>query len=97
MTVDQFPIHKMHALIDLISELTTDKQQEFLNELVEELENDFKRRIQLPIDWNAVLNRLFDLADKYLEIKRIQRTFRLQRSRETSSLLTILDINFTII
>jgi hypothetical protein len=71
MTVDQLPIQKLHALIDLLSELTPDKQQEFLNELVEELEKDFKRRTQPPIDWNVVLNRLFDLADKYLEIKRI--------------------------
>jgi len=71
MTIDQLSIQKLHALIDILSELTPDKQQKFLNELVEELEKDFKRRIQPPIDWNAVLNRLFDLADKYLDTKRL--------------------------
>jgi len=71
MTVDQLPIQKLHALIDLLSELTPDKQQELVNEIVEEIEKDFKRRIQPPIDWNVVLNRLFDLADKYLDTKRL--------------------------
>ena len=48
MTIDQLSIQKLHALIDILSELTPDKQQKFLNELVEELEKDFKRRIQPP-------------------------------------------------
>jgi hypothetical protein len=71
MTVDQLPIQKLHAMLDLLSELTPDKQREFLNELVEELEKDFKRRTQPPIDWIAVLDRLIILADRYLEIKHV--------------------------
>jgi len=70
MKTDGLPIKKLHDLVDHLSELEPEKQNEFLNKLMEELESDFRRRTQPPVDWILVLDRLIVLVDKYLEIKK---------------------------
>jgi adenylate kinase len=60
---------RLHELADRMSGLPPEKQEELLKEVLEEVEKDVRRRIQPPIDWVAVLDRLIKLADRYLEIR----------------------------
>lgn len=68
---DQFPKEKLHEMVEKLSNLTPGQRIEIWAEMMGELEKDVQKRRQPPLNWNVVLNRLFDLADRYLDIKRV--------------------------